>query len=345
MKNGVPAGTPIAELAGTICSRCGLQGVRHQRQSSPRYEEAEADFYDQFAGKAGLAFYKQWLETFENPFTVLELGVGTGRLAAGLAGSARQYVGVDWSPSMLKMANAKRKRIFKDDEQRLQLVEADALTYKPDREYSHIICADGFLQHFTYMEDHLSLLRNIHGWLQHGGWLAVDVQLPPGDARWESLHRKRVTPPKWVVRRINGETSLTRQLYRSEIQYEVYVDGTMESKYRVDREYALMTPKEMALLLHSAGYRVTQMVENYGLSTPWRTALSSGVGESLPLHTLDAVETLAEGIAAGKNLTPYREDVWVNGGYPFSQTMPERIPEAPATITLIAQKVSENETN
>ncbi|MEK5645631.1 hypothetical protein BK138_30065 [Paenibacillus rhizosphaerae] len=335
-RNGVPVGTSIEDLAGSVCSRCGIQGVRHERQRGPQYAGQEADFYDQFAGKAGLAFYRNWLESFDELPSVLELGVGTGRLAVELAASTAQYCGVDWSPLMLKTADTKRKRIFQEDVQRLQLVEADALTFQPELRFSHVLCPDGFLQHFTYMEDHRTLLRNISSWLQDEGWLAVDLLLPPGESQWETLHRKRVTPNKWVIRRIEGETSLTRQLYRCAIHYEVYVEGVMDSRYRVEREYALMTPKEMSLLLASEGYQVMQIVENYGLSTPWQTALPANMEE--PAQKLGATESMEEAIAAGKTIVPYRQGAWTNGGYPFSHTMSARTPADPATMTLIAKK-------
>jgi SAM-dependent methyltransferase len=336
-RNGVPIGTPIEDLAGSVCSRCGVQGVRHERQHGPKYAGQEADFYDQFAGKAGISFYRNWLESFSESPSVLELGVGTGRLAVELAASTTQYCGVDWSPLMLKTADTKRKRIFKEDEQRLQLVEADALTFQTDMRFSHILCPDGFLQHFTYMEDHIALLRKIRSWLQDEGWLAIDLLLAPGGAQWETMHRKRITPNKWVIRRVEGETSLARQLYRCAINFEVYQEGLMNARYRVEREFALMTPKEMALLLGSEGFQVTCMVENYGLSTPWRTALPSNLeGNS---QTLDAMETMEEAIAVGKTVIPYRKDAWTNGGYPFSHTMTARTSAEPVTMTLIAKKI------
>lgn len=60
-RNGVPPGVPITDLAGTLCSRCGMQGVRHEKQTNPKYTGLEAEYYDQFAGKAGIAFYREWI--------------------------------------------------------------------------------------------------------------------------------------------------------------------------------------------------------------------------------------------------------------------------------------------
>lgn len=336
-RNGVPAGIPLEDLAGTLCSRCGMQGMRHEWQPSPKYEGQEAEYYDQFAGKAGIAFYRHWLEQAAEPPSVLELGVGTGRLAVELAGRAACYCGIDWSPLMIKAADSKRKRMFKEEaEQRLQLVEEDVLTFRAAGTYTHVLCPDGLLQHFTQMKEHIALLRNIHRWLQAGGWIAVDLLLPPGGAAWQTLERKRVQPHKVVHRRIDGATSLSRQIFHCAIAYETYIDGAMESRYLVEREYALMTPKEAVLLLASEGFEVTRIIQNYGLSTPWRTALPPGVNDRG--IDPDAGETLEEAIAAGKCVHPHRENAWVDGGYPLGGVMPDLSPDASATMTLIARK-------
>lgn len=331
-RNGVPAGTPIADLAGTLCSRCGIQGNRHERQPGPKYAGQEAEYYDQFAGKAGIGFYKNWLETAMDSTNVLELGVGTGRLAVELAEIAASYCGVDWSPRMLKIADAKRRRLFKEKaDDRLQLVEADILSFQADRLYSRVLCPNGILQHFTDMGDQIVLLRNIGNWLTEGGQLAVDLLLPPGEPRWERLQRKRLKSDKWIAQRIEGETSLSRQLFRCSIAYETYVEGMMESRYNIEREYALMTPKEMVLLLASEGYQVTRIIENYGLSTPWQTAIPTQPGDRKP------AESLEDTITEGNNAASYRHGAWMDGGYPFGDMMPVHA-FTPVTMTLIAQK-------
>ncbi|PAD78790.1 methyltransferase [Paenibacillus campinasensis] len=338
-RNGVPPGIPITKLAGTVCSRCGIQGVRHERQQSPKYEGDEAEYYDQFAGKAGVKFYKSWIKASLKPVKALELGVGTGRLATELAPLTEQYCGVDWSPRMLKAAEAKRKRIFKDTaEERWQLVEQDALKYHPETQFTHVLCPDGFLQHFTLMDEHVALLGGLHRCMEDGGWIAVDVHLPPSGIGWKMQQRKQLLPNKWISRQLEGETSLLRQVFRCMIDYETYREGTMTSKYRVEREFALMTPKETALLLSAAGFEVSRIVCNFGLTEPWLTALPPGTyGKE---EALGATETIKEAMMTGKNVTPYIPDQWGYGGGPMAGAMPVEPPEAPATVTLIARKAT-----
>lgn len=338
-RNGVPAGIPIEELAGTVCSRCGLQGERHEGQPNAIYKGLEADLFDQFAGKAGISFYRSWVEQSGEPVTVLEAGVGTGRLAAELAPIVSRYCGVDWSPDMLKLAEAKRKRVLPEAESRLELVESDFLQFAPHEpeSYSHVLLSDGFLQHYTTMEEHQLVLRHVHGCLKSGGRIAVDIRMPPAAARWEAEQRKRVSPNKLAIRRTEGETSLVRQLYRCAQTYSVYIDGAQESVYRTEREYALLTPKEAALLLAVEGYQLESIHENYGGRKPWKTALPSGLQAGGP--SLGAKESIDEALAAGKLVETFRPGYWTNGGFPLDGTIPSRSSHEAAQFTLIATKI------
>lgn len=340
-RNGVPPGVPPDDLAGTVCSRCGLQGVRHQPQMNPRYSGPEAAYYDHFAGKAGISFFRSWLEDTaygEKP-VVLELGTGTGRLAIELAPGSAAYCGVDWSPDMLKLAQLKSKRIFKAAaEERLQLIEQDVLLFDSASRFTHALCPDGLLQHFTRMDQHLQLLDNIRNHLVDGGMLAADIIIPPGGGDWATSQHKRVTPDKLVIKQVEGHTSISKQLFRYTVSFEAFLDGLAESKYRIEREYALITPKEAALLLKAAGFQLIAVMENYGLATPWRTALPPGVNE---IHrNLRAEESLDTAFTHDRTdqLLPFQQDIWVNGGYPFSNIMPMRSLSAPGIFTLLAQK-------
>lgn len=342
-RNGVPPGVPIDDLAGTVCSRCGLQGVRHQPQMNPKYSGLEATYYDHFAGKSGQSFFHSWLEdtSYEEMPTVLELGSGTGRLGMELAAGSAAYCGVDWSPDMLKIARQKGKRIFKDSfEERMRLIEQNVLQLDTGSLYTHVICPDGLLQHFTYMDQHLQLLENIGRHLKDEGMLALDIVIPPGGEQWTAAQRKRVTFNKLVLKHMEGSTSIAKQLFRYSISYETYVDGLAEPKLHIEREYALITPKEAALMLKIAGFTIISVVENYGLSTPWRTALLPGVNEIQ--RELKIEESLSEVSLQDRNnqLLPFQQDVWVNGGYPFSGIMPVRSPSAPGIITLLAKKLA-----
>ncbi|MFM1652477.1 methyltransferase domain-containing protein [Brevibacillus sp. B_LB10_24] len=336
-RNGVPAGTPLAELAGSVCTRCGMQGRRHERQGTPLYAGLEAEYYDQFAGKGGIAFYRNWLLACTESPAVLELGVGTGRIAVEIAEKAGTVCGVDWSPAMLKVANAKRERIFKQNPERLELVEADVMAFQPGAMFSHVLCTDGLFQHYSLVEEQIALLQRIRENLRPGGWLAVDLLLPPEGGAWTERRCKRLPNGKMVYKQVEGETSLRRQLFHCTITFEAFVDGLQQARYRVEREYALMTPRELGHLLAAEGFAVVGMYENYGLSKPWRTA---SLPQTEPAFArLEPEETLADRSEAGEadGLLSYRQDMWLEGGYPLDGMMSRPPVQAGSKFTLISK--------
>lgn len=313
-KNGVPPGTPIIQLAGTLCSTCGLQGFRHERQPSPPYQGIEAAYYDQFAGKAGVAFYRDLIKGSTKEVSVLELGVGTGRIALELCRKGISVVGVDSSPEMLNQAEKKGNRMSLPSDH-LELVEQDAKKLNLGRTFSHILLSDGFFQHFTLMEEQRNLLRSIYEHLEPGGAVAIDLILPPCETNWHHSQKKRVTTDTIVYQLVEGETSLTRQVFQYTATYEVFDKGLQTSRYRVHREMALMLPREAGLLLNSEGFEVVEMIENYARHKPsWKTCYLNGIEpngaelglkESLAKHSVPHVES-------------YRPDEWGFGGYPSS---------------------------
>lgn len=76
--------------------------------------------------------------------SVLELGAGTGRLTAGLAGRGHPIVGVDISPSMLSQAQARLATLPRDVGERIQLVRGDMTALDLKRTFDFV-----FLPFFT----------------------------------------------------------------------------------------------------------------------------------------------------------------------------------------------------
>ncbi|ASS77087.1 hypothetical protein CIG75_02555 [Tumebacillus algifaecis] len=333
-RNGIPAGTPLSELAGGLCSRCGMQGGRHERQASLLYTGMEAEYYDQFVGKAGIAFYRDWIQEWDTTPTVLELGVGTARIAAEIAQTGATVCGVDWSPDMLKVAATKRDRLFKDNPERLELIEADAMHFDTEPNFSHIICPDGFLQHYTMLDEHVALLQQMRRNLRKGGWVAIDLLIPPAGAEWNTSRRKRLPNGKIVYQQVSGSTSLAQQLFHCSVTYESFVEGREQVRYRAEREYALMTPKELGLLLAAEGFAVTATYEKYGCSQPWATAL---LPEAQPLPIDLGLEETLEGVLGTRKVKQYREDVWMNGGYPFDTGRDQPSADRGSRFTLLAK--------
>ncbi|WP_203362767.1 methyltransferase domain-containing protein [Bacillus sp. REN10] len=334
-KNGIPKGTSLHELAGSLCNRCGMQGERHVKGPTAVYENMEADYYDQLAGKSGISFYCDLLTNGDPQQQVLEIGVGTGRIAVELCRKGIPVTGIDNCCDMLKIAEKKAKALLKHQPHLLKLIEMDIQQLGLHQTFSHIILPDGILQHFSLMSEQVAILKRIHSHLKQDGMLAVDIILPPVSKEWTFRHRKKLLNHQEIHVDIQGETSLTRQMYRYEATFEKFVQRQSKERYRVDRELSLMLPKEAALLLERQGFEVVKMVNNYQSQylQGWR---SSYLEDCVSDPSLKTNESLHEYVH--DDIRPFKENVWSNGGYPFSGLIEEKHAASVEYWTIIAKK-------
>jgi SAM-dependent methyltransferase len=96
--------------------------------------------------------------------TVLDLGCGTGLLAAGAAREARRVVGVDPSPAMLEVARLRSDAV--------EWVEAGFLSYEHAGEPPQLVHSRNALHHLPDFWKGIALAR-IHALLAPGGVLVL----------------------------------------------------------------------------------------------------------------------------------------------------------------------------
>jgi SAM-dependent methyltransferase len=105
---------------------------------------------------------------------VLELGVGSGRVAVPTALAGVSVVGVDTSPAMLALARRRAAPHHID----LRLVEADMRDLPDLGRYPLVTIPFRALLHLRSDEERLGVLRAVHDRLDPGGTLAFDVFHP-----------------------------------------------------------------------------------------------------------------------------------------------------------------------
>lgn len=114
---------------------------------------------------------------------VLELGVGSGRLAVPLAAAGYDVVGIDTDPAMLARAQARVAAAGRAVARRLRLVEADMTRCRlPDAgTYGLAILALNTLFLLGGREAQAAAVRTLADHLRPGGLAVVDVWLPTVD--------------------------------------------------------------------------------------------------------------------------------------------------------------------
>lgn len=128
-----------------------------------RYRD-DVDFYVRLASRLG------------GP--VLELGVGTGRVALALAEAGVDVVGIDRSREMLERARerlAKRPRRVRE---RIELRQGDMRTLRLRRRFSFVMAPFNAFQHLHEQGDIEGALATCRRHLGPNGRLAFDVLMP-----------------------------------------------------------------------------------------------------------------------------------------------------------------------
>lgn len=109
---------------------------------------------------------------------VLELGVGTGRIAFGLAEAGCSVTGLDNAVPMLRLADEKRADYPPEVSQRLSLVLGDMADFGIDGWFDLVIAPFRALNHLEGAERWQHCLTAIHAHLRPGGRAILHVFAP-----------------------------------------------------------------------------------------------------------------------------------------------------------------------
>jgi SAM-dependent methyltransferase len=136
--------------------------------------DAIAELYDPWSASVveDVAFYLEEARRSGGP--VLELGVGTGRIAIPIAADGIRVIGIDSSPAMLEVC-ARRAALAGVQ---LDLRVGDLREPSVTERVPLVICPFRSLLHMHTDEDRLSVLRAAHDLLLPGGRFVFDVFAP-----------------------------------------------------------------------------------------------------------------------------------------------------------------------
>lgn len=215
-----------------------------------------------------VALYQGFAEHTGGP--LLELGCGTGRLLLPLARTGFDITGVDLSPRMLEVAQAKVDAARLGD--RVTLVQADMREVQLPQQYRLAFIAFNSFMHLTSLEDQLEALRAWRKLLLPGGLLIIDVDHPDphhlleADGRLDLQGRwfdpnSGATVLKHMSRTLDAARQLQHVLF---IYDEVFPDGQMR-RTLAPFQARYLYRYEGELLLEKAGYSPQQVYGSYDL--------------------------------------------------------------------------------
>ena len=198
---------------------------------------------------------------------ILDLGVGSARLALPLAEAGYEVIGIDISPDMLAIGRERVVQAGLND--RIQLVLADFTEPPLVGDFALAYCGYNAFLHLIEGAEQMQALQNWRDLLKPGGLLVVDVENPqlealaglPGDLEMEEV---LVDESGLAVRKYTSAwADLPDQVLYLRRVYETD-DGRRETSFRV----RILFQRELALLLACAGFGDMRFYGDYDLS-PW----------------------------------------------------------------------------
>lgn len=224
------------------------------------YHKKASLYYDYFAGKEGIPFFRRLMLRLGGP--VLDLGCGTGPLAIDLAGAGLEVVGVDSSHYMLDVARDKRDKLSPSTKERLSLMEGDMLDFPYDGQFASVLIARGSFGHLLSTEEQLRCLANVRKLLPLGGKIVLDLYPPSLDMIQGGISVGRsvaVDGDINLLRTIHTRCDLNTQRCFFTIIYQQYKGGVLLEQVLEESATSLLFPREVLLLLRQSKFAVEEV--------------------------------------------------------------------------------------
>lgn len=118
-------------------------------------------------------FYRRLAREAGGP--VLDVGCGTGRVAAALAADGHDVVGIDLSAPMLRLAERRREGLPAEVAARISLLRGDMATFALAREFPLVVTPSRVFQFMLTPEAQRQALSALRAHLRPGGRLVLDL--------------------------------------------------------------------------------------------------------------------------------------------------------------------------
>lgn len=202
---------------------------------------------------------------------ILELGCGTGRLAVPLAAAGYHVTGVDLSPAMLALAEARAAATPKAAG-RVTWVEGDFTRVPLAGPYQLAFIVMNTFLHLLNLAEQLAALRHWHAHLAPGGTLLIDVLAPAvdelagldGQAQLDKSWHDPATGAtvlKWVARTVEPAEQI---MHVAMIYDESASDGNLQRTV-VAFDLRYLWRFEAELLLEKAGFTIEAVYGGWDL--------------------------------------------------------------------------------
>lgn len=228
-----------------------------------------ARFYDLDDGRLteDISLYLGFARKTSDP--VLDLGVGSARLALPLASAGYDVTGVDISAEMLALGRARIMRAGLS--RHIHLIQADFIAPPLEQNrFALAYCGYNAFLHLTEGEEQMRALKNWRALLRPGGLLVIDVENPQLEALAglsEALELEEVLLEPETGRAVRKHTAAWANL-PDQVLYLHRVYETDDGRWETSFQVRILFQRELALLLACADFTALRFYGDYDL-TPW----------------------------------------------------------------------------
>ncbi|MGY5877106.1 MAG: class I SAM-dependent methyltransferase [Candidatus Thorarchaeota archaeon] len=227
--------------------------------------EGIGEFYDLFASNEDIPFYIELARKQGSP--ILDVAAGSCRVSLELAREGLDVHALEKSPSMLSAARKKLEEVASEISQRVALVEGDMSDFALDEKFALIIIPTSF-GHALTTDEQLSTLRCIKDHLRDDGLFVLDLYTNIAHLDRIGFRDPPASLPDGRVVTRSGEiaVNMSQQLMRIDLTYHVrHADGK-EDTLEVSSGTAMISDREVDLLLRMTGLHVEKEYGGYDRS-------------------------------------------------------------------------------
>lgn len=213
-------------------------------------------FYD--LENAGGADFEYCFRFASGARSVLDLGCGTGQLAAALA-EGRAVAGVDPAGAMLDVARARRGG------DKVDWVEADARSVRLGRGFDLVVLTGHAFQVFLTPDDQAAVLSTIAAHLRPDGRFIFDTRNPAGREWLEwtpELSKRSIDHPRWGA--VEAWNDVRRDAGTGVVTYTTcYRAADGRELLSAESSIAFPEKEKLAVLLDEAGLYVERWLGDW----------------------------------------------------------------------------------
>lgn len=240
----------------------------------------DASYYDHAYGrrKDDVAHYTRLARKHGGP--VLELGVGTGRVAESIAKAGIDVVGIDTMPTMLARAKERLARSAPEVRDRVTLDRGDLRTLRLKRKFPLVISPFNVFMHLYGREDVEAALDTVSRHLETDGLFAFDVLMPDAASLARDparLYRCGTVKPPGRERMRYSEAfdyDPVAQVQHVSMVFEPDDEHAAPDIQRLSHRQFF--PRELETLLHYNGFAIERLYGGF-LREPFDAAAESQV--------------------------------------------------------------------